>query len=78
MALKDILKALKGYKAGTYGGTMKQVMVNQMKDLDNSEIEAISLLMKIGQGTQTEKATDFAAALPRLALQFRLPCLPAS
>jgi len=62
MSLKDILAALKGYKAGTYGGTMKQVMANQVKDLSDSDIEAISLLMKIGHGTQTEKATGFAAA----------------
>jgi len=62
MSLKDIMTALKGYKAGTYGGAMKQIMVNQMKELEDSEIEAMSLLMKIGHGTQTEKATGFAAA----------------
>ena len=62
MSLKDIVIALKGYKAGTYGDTMKQVMVNQVKNLKDSDIEAMSLLMKIGHGTQTEKATDFAAA----------------
>ena len=62
MSLKDIVKALKGYKAGTYGGAMKQIMVNQVKDLKDSDIEAISLLMKIGHGTATEKATTHAAA----------------
>jgi len=62
MSLKDIVNALKGYKAGTYGGAMKQIMVNQVKDLKNSDIEAISLLMKIGHGTTTEKATTHAAA----------------
>lgn len=62
MSLKEIVKALKGYKAGTYGDTLKQVMVNQVKNLKDSDIEAISLLMKVGQGTQTEKATTFAAA----------------
>lgn len=62
MSLKDIVHALKGYKAGTYGGAMKQIMVNQVKDLKDSDIEAISLLMKIGHGTPTEKATTHAAA----------------
>jgi len=62
MPLKDIVKALKGYKAGTYGGAMKQIMVNQVKNLKESDIEALSLLMKIEHGTQTEKATTHAAA----------------
>jgi len=62
MSLKEIVDALKGYKAGTYGGAMKQVMVNQIKDLKDSDIEALSLLMKIDHGTQTEKATTHAAA----------------
>jgi cytochrome c-type protein NapB len=62
MSLKDIVTALKGYKTGTYGGAMKQIMVNQVKDLKDSDIEALSLLMKIEHGTQTEKATTHAAA----------------
>ena len=62
MSLKDIVIALKGYKAGTYGGAMKQIMVNQVKNLKDSDIEALSLLMKIDHGTQTEKATTHAAA----------------
>jgi cytochrome c-type protein NapB len=62
MSLKDIVIALKGYKTGTYGGAMKQVMVNQVKNLKDSDLEAMSLLMKIGHGTQTEKATTNAAA----------------
>jgi cytochrome c-type protein NapB len=61
MSLKDIVHALKGYKAGTYGGAMKQVMVNQLKGLKDSDIEAMSLLMKIGHGTATQKATKHAA-----------------
>ena len=62
MSLKEIVDALKGYKAGTYGDTMKKVMVDQVKNLKDSDIEAMSLLMKIGHGTQTEKATTHAAA----------------
>jgi cytochrome c-type protein NapB len=62
MSLKDIVNALKGYKAGTYGDTMKKMMVDQVKNLKDSDIEAMSLLIKIDSGVQTEKATTFAAA----------------
>jgi cytochrome c-type protein NapB len=62
MSLKDIVHALKGYKAGTYGDTMKKMMEDQVKNLKDSDIEAISLLMKIDHGIQTEKATTHAAA----------------
>ena len=62
MTLKEIVDALKGYKNGTYGDTMKQMMVSQVKHLKDSDIEAMSLLIKIDSGTQTEKATTFASA----------------
>ncbi|HIQ47282.1 MAG TPA: hypothetical protein EYH57_06630 [Sulfurovum sp.] len=62
MSLKEIVDALKGYKNGTYGDSLKGVMVNQVQNLKDSEIEAMSLLIKIDAGTTTEKATDFAAA----------------
>ncbi len=62
MSLKDIVTALKGYKAGTYGDTLKGMMMVQVKDLKDSDIEAMSLLIKIDAGTTTERATDFAAA----------------
>jgi len=62
MSLKEIVEALKGYKNGTYGDTLKGVMVNQVKNLKDSEIEAMSLLIKVDAGTTTERATDFAAA----------------
>jgi len=62
MSLKDIVDSLKGYKAGTYGDTLKGMMMVQVKDLKDSDIEAISLLIKVDAGTQTEKATTFAAA----------------
>ena len=62
MSLKDIVEALKGYKEGTYGDTMKELMVKQVAGLKDSELEAMSLLIKIDSGTQTEKATTFAAA----------------
>ena len=62
MSLKEIVDALKGYKKGTYGDTMKELMVKQVAHLKDSELEAMSLLIKIDSGTQTEKATTFAAA----------------
>jgi cytochrome c-type protein NapB len=62
MSLKDIVNAMKGYKAGTYGDTMKQMMVSQVKNLSDSDMEAMSLLIKTEAGSQTEKATTFAAA----------------
>jgi cytochrome c-type protein NapB len=62
MSLKEIINSLKGYKAGTYGDTMKGMMVSQVNNLSDSDIEAMSLLIKTGSGSQTEKATDFAAA----------------
>ena len=62
MSLKEIVEALKGYKAGTYGQTLKGMMMVQVKNLKDSDIEAMSLLIKIDAGTQTEKATTFAAA----------------
>lgn len=62
MSLKEIVDSLKGYKAGTYGDTLKGIMMVQVKNLSDSDIEAVSLLIKVDAGTQTEKATTFAAA----------------
>ena len=33
MTEKDIERAIKGYQDGTYGGAMKTLMVNQIKDI---------------------------------------------
>ena len=41
MSKEAIIKALKGYKAGTYGGAMKKIMEGQMKKLSAKDIEAI-------------------------------------
>ena len=37
-----IANALKGYKAGTYGGSMKGLMKAQVNNLSNKEIELLS------------------------------------
>jgi cytochrome c len=38
----DFITAMKGYKAGTYGGAMKGVMAGQVKGLNDAQIEAIA------------------------------------
>jgi cytochrome c-type protein NapB len=62
MSLKEIIASLKGYKAGTYGDSMKQMMVAQVKNVKDSDLEAMAFLIKIDSGTQTHQATEFAAA----------------
>ncbi|MGB5917660.1 c-type cytochrome [Arcobacter sp.] len=39
---QKIVDALKGYKAGTYGGAMKGVMKGQVARLDDKKIEAVA------------------------------------
>ena len=62
MSMKAIIHSLKGYKNGTYGDTMKAIMVAQVKNVKDSDLDAMAMLIKIDSGTQTEKATGFAAA----------------
>ena len=38
----DILTALKGYKDGTYGGSMKALMKGQVAGLSDADMEAIA------------------------------------
>jgi cytochrome c553 len=38
----EFVSALKGYKAGTYGGAMKGVMAGQVKTLSDAQMEAIA------------------------------------
>ena len=42
MKKADFVAAMKGYKAGTYGGAMKGVMLGQVKALNDAQIEAIA------------------------------------
>jgi len=39
---KKVITALKGYKAGTYGGTMKGLMKGQVAALNDKQIEAVA------------------------------------
>lgn len=38
----EFIKALNGYKAGTYGGSQKAVMQGQVKALNDAQIKAIA------------------------------------
>ena len=40
--VEKIVKALKGYKAGTYGGPMKGLMKGQVMSYDDAKIEAVA------------------------------------
>lgn len=42
MNSSKVVKALSGYKDGSYGGPMKGIMVNQVKDLNETQILEIS------------------------------------
>ncbi len=46
MSKKEIIAALQGYKAGTYGGVMKRTMEGQVKKLSKKDIEAIASKIK--------------------------------
>jgi len=61
MSHDDIVKALKGYKDGTYGGAMKTIMAGQVKNLSDADIEAIA--------TQIAGANDAASAVKEAATQ---------
>ncbi len=43
---EEIVTALKGYKAGTYGGAMKAIMKGQVAKLDDAAIEALAAEIK--------------------------------
>ena len=42
LSKEDIVKALKGYKDGTYGGPMKGLMKGQVASLNDADIEALA------------------------------------
>ncbi len=46
MSKEDIVKALKGYKAGTYGGAMKAMMKGQVAALSDADIDSIAASIK--------------------------------
>ena len=64
MSKDDIIKALKGYKAGTYGGAQKGVMKGQVAALSDKDIEDIAASIK-GGGAKTAPKAD-AKATPKV------------
>jgi len=62
MSEADIVKALKGYKDGTYGGPMKGLMKGQVANLSDADMASIAKSIKGGAGVATDKATENAAA----------------
>ena len=62
MSKADIIAALKGYKAGTYGGAMKGIMAGQVKSLSDADITAIADSIKGGSAA----AAPAAAAAPKV------------
>ena len=42
MTKAEIVASLKGYQDGTYGGSMKNLMVGQVKGLDEATIQALA------------------------------------
>jgi cytochrome c-type protein NapB len=67
MSLKEVVDALKGYKAGTYGNTMKNLMVQQVQNLTDSDIEAMSLLVKADASTQVDQTASQTTATATVA-----------
>ncbi len=59
LSKEDIVKALKGYKDGSYGGAMKTVMQGQAKKLSDEDITAIATQIA-GGDTKSEDANKTA------------------
>jgi len=54
MSKEDIVKALNGYKDGSYGGRMKAMMAGQVKSLDDTAIKALADAIKGGEAPAQE------------------------
>ena len=57
MSKEDIVKALKGYKDGSYGGAMKGMMKGQVASLSDADIDAIASSIK-GDGAKAPAKTE--------------------
>ncbi len=60
MSKEDIVAALKGYKAGTYGAAMKAVMKPNADKLSDEDIEAIATQIAGGDKKEEAKTEDNA------------------
>ncbi len=64
LSKEDIIKALKGYKDGSYGGAMKGLMKGQVASLSDADIGAIADVIK---GGGAKKVDDKKAQTPKKA-----------
>jgi cytochrome c-type protein NapB len=64
MSKEDIVKALKGYKDGSYGGAMKATMKPQVANLSDADIAALADAIKGGGSAKAAPAADAKAAAP--------------
>jgi len=65
MSEADIVKALKGYKDGSYGGAMKGIMKGQVASLSDADIAALAKEIKSGGSSSANAA---APATPKKKL----------
>ncbi len=57
MSKEEIVKALKGYKDGSYGGSMKAIMKGQVTSLNEADINDIANAIKGGGDSKTSVKT---------------------
>ncbi len=62
MSKEEIVKALKGYKDGSYGGAMKGLMKGQVASLSDADIDAIASSIKGGDAKAPAKTKAPAKA----------------
>ena len=63
MSKEDIVKALKGYKSGSYGGAMKNIMSAQVKALSDEDINSLADMIK-GSGKDGKKEATSSIHIP--------------
>ena len=64
MSKEEIIKALKGYKDGSYGGAMKATMTPQVANLSDADIAALADAIKGGGSTKAAPAAQKKEAAP--------------
>jgi len=73
MTKDEIIKALKGYKDGSYGGAMKTLMKGQVASLDDAGIEAVAAAIKGAKTKATApKSKEETPATEKKASHFDL------
>jgi len=73
MSKEDIIKSLKGYKDGSYGGAMKGTMVPQVANLSDADIVALADAIKGGGDAKAAPAADKKEAAPAAAAAAAAP-----